>query len=297
MENIAVKAGDYVGGLVGLNEGGPITSCYTASPVSGALNVGGLVGFNEGGTVKSCYATGEVINFGNAGGLVGYNANGTITLCYATGAVTGPDNIGGLVGFNDEGMITSCYATGEIAGTNESVGGLVGRNANGTIMSCYTKGVVTGTAIYVGGLVGYNCCEATSITSCFAIGPVMGRSNIGGLLGFNAGTVTSCYWDRDTSRISTSEGGEVRTTDEMTYPYASNTYARWDFTLVWAADTDCSKNNGYPYLLDNMPSPESEGVWGKEISISSIEEFQRIGNVGLSSLWKIHLANDIIIRH
>jgi hypothetical protein len=51
----------------------------------------------------------------------------------------------------------------------------------------------------------------------------------------------------DTADTDSSEGGEGRTTAQMTYPYADTTYVGWDFTTVWAVDTD-GRNQGYPYL-------------------------------------------------
>jgi len=56
----------------------------------------------------------------------------------------------------------------------------------------------------------------------------------------------------DTTGLSTSVGGEGRTTTEMTHPYAANTYTGWDFTSVWAADTEYTMNDGYPYLRSTV---------------------------------------------
>ena len=43
---------------------------------------------------------------------------------------------------------------------------------------------------YVGGLVGAN---VGTITSCYAAGSASGASDVGGLVGYNSGTITSCY--------------------------------------------------------------------------------------------------------
>lgn len=80
-------------------------------------------------------------------------------------------------------------------------------------------------------------------------------------MGLNdTGLVLSCYWDRESSGRNGSSGGVGRTTAEMTYPYAVNTYEGWNFTDVWVADTDYTLNNGYPYLLSNIPSPVTLSV-------------------------------------
>ena len=78
LESVNVNGtGDYVGGLVGENEGN-ITSSYSTGTVSGNMRVGGLVGHNSEGSITSSYSTGSVSGDDHVGGLVGYN-NGSIT--------------------------------------------------------------------------------------------------------------------------------------------------------------------------------------------------------------------------
>jgi len=180
-------------------------------------------------------------NFG-VGGLCGRNV-GTITNCYSTGNVSGDDNVGGLCGRNF-GTITNCYSTGSVTGSR--AGGLCGYTYYGTITNCYSTGSVSGDS-YVGGLCGY--IYKGTITNCYSTGSVTGNFNIGGLCGINnSGTITNCYWNTETSGQSISSGGEGRTTAEMTYPYAENTYINWDFLNVWHNDI-IGNNNGYPVLL------------------------------------------------
>ncbi|MHC4216096.1 MAG: GLUG motif-containing protein, partial [Planctomycetota bacterium] len=106
--NIDAASGNYVGTLVGENDGGDITSCYATGAVNGDVDVGGLVGRNGWGDITSCYATGDVEGIYYVGGLVGVNG-GIITSCYATGAVTGTSRVGGLVGYDTAGSYTSCF--------------------------------------------------------------------------------------------------------------------------------------------------------------------------------------------
>ena len=212
VEDVNMTGSRSVGGLVGYNYYGTLTSCYATGSVHGIGLVGGLVGYN-GGTLISCYATCSVSGTGyySVGGLVGYNSSGgTLTACYATGSVTGSSYyVGGLVGRNSGyyggGTITACYAIGSVTGTGlySSVGGLVGENWEGTLKSCYATGAVTGT-YDVGGLVGYN--YYGTLKSCYAIGSVTGTglySSVGGLVGENGGTLISCY-----ATCSVSETGE-----------------------------------------------------------------------------------------
>jgi len=153
---------DYVG-LFGYISG---ASCQIKNlgmqggTISGRLDVGGLVGWNDSGMVTSCYATGSIsatgveviLRVARVGGLVGFNDAGTVTACYATGAVTGGGNIvGGLIGISS-GSVTACYATGGVTGDGTGVAGLVG-SAVGSVTACYATGAVTGQD-HVGGLVG-----------------------------------------------------------------------------------------------------------------------------------------------
>ena len=123
--------GSYVGGLVGWNKsGGRIKNSYATGAVTGSQYVGGLVGENEG-TIEKSYATGNVTGTGiYVGGLVGYNHR-TIGNSYATGNVTGSKGyVGGLVGLNS-GTIGNSYAMGDVAGSYK-VGGFIGHTNPGT---------------------------------------------------------------------------------------------------------------------------------------------------------------------
>ena len=221
--------------------------------IFGYVGAGGWV-FNLG--VENVTVTGKK----NVGGLIGYNDLGNIISCSQDSAVSGEYSVGGLVGINQSATITACYATGTVIGTGgfgNSLGGLAGTNQLGTIDSCYATGSVSGN-ITVGGLVGDNF-NATIMES-YSASAVTGSTNVGGLVGKNDGsTVTLSYWDVNTSGQAVSAAGEGRTTDEMTYPYAVNTFVGWDFTNVWVADADYSVNNGYPYHGVYVAPEEGEG--------------------------------------
>jgi hypothetical protein len=183
-----VNGGKCVGGLVGNNDYGNIIGSSAAVAVEGSgTDVGGLVGYNNESSITNSYATGCVTGTGTEtqliGGLVGNNENGVINNSHASGDVSGYAFIGGLVGYNRDGTITGSHATGAIVG-NYEVGGLVGRHisktSQATIDTCYTTGAVTGRN-RVGGLVGYS--QEGSITRSYAAGSVEGEESIGGLVG------------------------------------------------------------------------------------------------------------------
>jgi len=121
--NFTVTGGDYVGVLVGRNDG-QIYNCYCAAgSVTGNSSVGGLAGRIEKGYVSTCYCTGNVTGTERVGGLVGYNEGGTVSNCYSIGAVTGGESVGGLVGGGDVGTVSSSFWDIEASGQSTSAGG------------------------------------------------------------------------------------------------------------------------------------------------------------------------------
>ena len=118
-----VGSDDYVGGLVGLNEYGEVTRCFSTGKVDGKVGVGGLVGYNDyGGRVVRCFSTSAIGGHKDVGGLVGLNY-GDITRCYSVGAVGSGDGlgIGGLVGYG--GTVTQSFWDIEASGQLASKGG------------------------------------------------------------------------------------------------------------------------------------------------------------------------------
>jgi len=173
--------------------------------VSGESNVGLLTGVNDG-SITNCFTTGNLTdnnptqssaNNINFGGLVGVNA-GTINDSSSSVNVvtTAGWNVGGLVGGNID-SITNSYATGNVSGL-ESVGGLAGASDTGShvqIINCYATGAVSGQSggTNIGGLIGFN---AFTVSDSYAIGqwkPQANSNSVGGLIGYNSGTVSYSY--------------------------------------------------------------------------------------------------------
>ena len=188
--------GNWVGGLVGWNNGPIRDSHATGTRVSGDGQVGGLVGANSNrtadgfNTISRSTASATVTGTGNSvGGLVGYN-NGPISSSHATGDVDGLAYVGGLVG-DSEGPISDSHARGSVQGRSES-GGLVGWNfssitdssASGDVGDAATAGQT------LGGLIGLNS-GGGAVTRSNATGDVASTSDtIGGLVGRNEDTIT-----------------------------------------------------------------------------------------------------------
>ena len=153
---IAASTNDYIGLFGNVGSGGQVKNLGIENVnLTGDFRVGGLVGYNSYGLLTSCYATGSVSGTKDVGGLVGYNRIGTLTSCYATSSANGTDcNVGGLVGYNAYGVLTFCYSTGLVNGQS-AVGGLVGYNlydaiTSGTLISCFWDKQTSGTSNGVG---------------------------------------------------------------------------------------------------------------------------------------------------
>jgi predicted secreted protein len=233
-------SGDYVGGLVGYNQGNVI-QCYSSGTVNARGYVGGLVGVNWGNVAK-CHSSVTVWGQDNVGGLAGHNVGfptrGVLSDCWSTGAVHGREDVGGLVGSN-YGSIRSSHSSGSVSGTH-TVGGLVGVNPR-EVANCYSTSTVVGDDS-VGGLVGANWTwrpMAGLVTKCYSTGMVVGgKWRVGGLVGSNKfshsdfgtieGVVSASFWDTETSGRVTSDGGTGKTTGEM---QTAKTFldAGWDF--------------------------------------------------------------------
>ena len=259
LKNVNIIGHDYVGSLIGHNENTTVTNCSITGTIECSNSGGGLIGNNVSSTISNC--TSGIVLDGEVnyiGGFVGYNDNSLIHYCYSSGIInSGTRSVGGLVGINiNGGVIEECYSSVEVTGSSQSIGGFVGTNYTGSeVMNCYALGMVTSGSTYTGGFAGQN---KGTITNCYSIGDVIAANNTAGFIGSgHNGVDTGCYWNTETSDDYSAGDAEGRTTDEMTSPYAENTFVDWDFTDVWSEDTEYNINNGYPYL-QNISYVESE---------------------------------------
>ena len=213
----------------------------------------GLFGLVGKGTINDLRLVNAKIDAGAGnyvGSLVGMNIYGTISGCSVQGgSVTGGKYVSGLVGYNTGFITDSCSNTivlGKIV-----VGGLVGQNGawvvgvgemlalEGHIDNCYSTCNVTG-SVMVGGLVGFN--EFGFINQCYSNGIVSGNEQVGGLIGENNARVNVCFWDVETSGLTSSAAGIGKTTAEM---QTAGTFISWGACgPFWTID----EGRSYPHL-------------------------------------------------
>ena len=131
---------------------------------------------------------------------------GKVTLCVNRGTVEADTNVGGIVGqvateydFDPEDDITLTGAEsfdveqtikavirdsrnlGDVTGKKDCVGGVVGKAEYGAVISCESYAPIESTGgSYVGGVAGS---ASYAIRSCYSMGKITGKNNIGGIAG------------------------------------------------------------------------------------------------------------------
>jgi len=255
--DVATRGHHFVGGLIGMvdnsNDGnGPSSSMHihdvsATGQATGRASVGGLIGFvySNGATapdqllIERAYAKGDVYGrpYGGSepkaiGGLVGESlgvGGTTIDQVYATGNVyietiasPASTNTGGLIGDHDDLFLSNAFARGNV----------IDIGVNNLTQS--------------GGAVGefYNNSDPYLVENLYSTGSIDGSSGIGGLFGYtDPVTITSSYWDTDTSGLLVSAAGSGENTSAMK---TQSTFSGWDFTSIWRIDP--LMNDGYPCL-------------------------------------------------
>ncbi|MBN1499410.1 MAG: DUF4959 domain-containing protein [Spirochaetes bacterium] len=201
--------------------------------------------------------------YSNVVGLTGYAYNTKILNSHVSGNLKTPltdytSHACGMVSqLLGDSIMENCYSVVTIESGNDGAGLI--RYAGGTaiIKNCYAKGSVNtgGDPQYynAAGIVstiepGINCINSYSTVQI--TGTAHNKGGICAFLYNGAATsqMSNCFWDTEIFNTNVQNGGTGKTTAEMTQ---QSTYTNWDFTSVWAIDSNI--NNGYPYLRNNPP--------------------------------------------
>lgn len=131
---------------------------------------------------------------------------GKLTLCVNKGQVEADSNVGGIAGqiateydFDPEDDVTLSGSEsfdveqtikavvrdsknlGQIVGKKDYIGGVVGRAEYGAIISCESYGDISSSSgSFVGGIAGFS---GYAIRSCYAMGNLTGKNQVGGIVG------------------------------------------------------------------------------------------------------------------
>lgn len=194
----------------------------TANSNAGWLPVGTFTGNlnGQGKTISDLVATGT-----ERRGLFAFITEGAVisNLGIVNANITSTNDRAGILGsVNGTCTISNCYSTGSV--TAYYAGGLLGSWAGSyTITNCYSTASVTGGG-YAGGLIGL---VYANVTNCYSTGAISGAGEKSGLVGIViSGTVSGCFWDKETSGITAAGAGTGKTTSEMK-TLATFTGASW----------------------------------------------------------------------
>jgi len=273
---------DYVGLFGYLDSNANIKNVgLTGLNVTGKDYVGGFSGMFGFSALSNVYATGAVGGRSFVGGLIGkLFASSTVIQSYSEASVTGIANVGGLVGgaiFSV--VISNSYATGSVSG-NTAVGGLVGQTFyDCAISKSYATGPVTGVmnnsteSSNIGGLVGINAGAwgdyGSSIDNSYATGTVTGTAgttNTGGLIGSDdgVGSLTNNWWFNASTKGVGSSGSNESAGHWQKTGALSDFYGAVPGSAVYAGWTFGDGNNGWVGFSGKNPHLDWE--WSQRIT-------------------------------
>lgn len=282
--SIVTGEGENTGGIIGLSEDAVIDNVSFAGHVEGEKYVGGLIGKSLDEQITNCRVTGTITGTNCAAGMIGRADYLTMYNCYGIVHVNGDTSAAGLVGYGFFCEIYKCFANGSVTCTGDDCGGLLGLSLFGNISNCYSITAVSGGVIggFAGKMWGGN------YLNCYAAGPVNSIGNTGGFSPFsNYSTVTSCFWDVQTTNQDSSLVATGLSTAQLKTP---STYLGWNFSQLnglWEMQDSSTGWKSYPYLqifqysppdsdTGLIPIPGLENLCSMPMSGGLIGDYQQI---------------------
>ena len=213
-----IKGTTYVGGFIGKGNVS-LNNCSYSGNISGQDYLGGFVGQAFSSTFDTCNYTGDISGNAYIGGVAGSLAAGSsssFTSCFTKGKINATgDYVGGIVGASQGGCIAgmeSCSHFGDIEAASY-VGGLIGiiksvteipqptlntyefRYESSGSSSVYTyktykETIVKGSDVVV------------PINNCACICNIKGKQYMGGLIGYETGSIGGYSYTTQTATLS-----------------------------------------------------------------------------------------------
>lgn len=211
----------YVGGIVGINEGGQVYH-----------------GFMHSGTISSALLGGNVV-----GGVVGVQASGTVQYSFSKASVSGAQIAGGLVGRIESGWIRESFTLGNVSnsGAGAAAGGLAGLiGGAATVQESYAKASISSPT--AGGFAGV-AQSGGSVANSYSVSSTVSGTTKGGFIAQNGGVTVSNITYYASGAISTDASSATVTTvpdDWSQYPgiyNSANWRRRTDFPAGATADS------------------------------------------------------------
>ena len=250
LEDVDITCNSTSGALLGVCSHTDVTDCFASGEITGnGQDIGGMFGSVKlSSNISHCVTDMAVSGGQYSSGLVAWVEHQcAISDCGALGTVNGLDRCGGLVGDLIFSTLSRSYAICGITG-EAFIGGLVGTcQKSSSITDCFSRCQIRASDS-AGGISG-STFQACSISNCYSASSFSNGNNSGGITGgATSSPIVACYWNTDLSGPTSNSYGEGRTTVEMTFPFAANTYVGWDFIDTWHSDSTGNQNSGYPYL-------------------------------------------------
>lgn len=241
----------------------------------------------------------SITGYNVVGALIGsQNTYGSVNNVYATGSVTGAGNggaaIGGLVGYNIN-LIENVYTNVNVSAPNATwVGGIVGLQNDGYDANHNTYNPITGT-------------YGAAILNSYAIGNVIGGSEVGGIVGQNGGFNSTNY---NIASVANTIYSGVVTNGCAAFcdNYGSSTNNYFDITLNPTAYANVGVNglttaqmmqsSNYAFsssILTNNSSTPNSYTWymvnGSTRPMLVMEEYSNNSPLSISNAHQLQLAN------
>lgn len=297
--SIAPQYYDYVGGIVGHNNGGTIKNCVNHADVTGANYVGGIAGkmtVDQNEALASCKNEGLVTGKEAVGGIAGYitmPTSGTVTYTVSNNennnTVTGNSNVGGVFGevfgMANTGGWNSYYGYFEMqlltnnaqvggSATGENVGGIVGKATRLTsLVTCENTADISG-GNCVGGIVGYAPDTDINATGSENNSTITGKGKVGGFAG-HAGVIE--YAVNNGEIVST--GVLIENGNSTAYVGGIAGYCQGLIFCENNADVKVETNGAYVGGLAGYISVDASETVGDNINYGAVSGADCVGGI------------------
>lgn len=230
----------------------------TASVTSVSINTGVLVGglYSSGSATNCVVKNAAVTGTGTVGGLIGNCAAAVNRCAVMDTTVSGTSKIGGLIGMTGKTVNESYALHVTVTAAGDYAGGLVGGYCASTITSCFARGTVMGDG-YVGGLIGNGVSSSSRAkiqNSYMVVDVTADTGTFGPIAGGSYASVTNAFYCEDSALTGKDSGknttGTPKTTAELK---DAAILTRLGSAFGIYAGADGLKNAGFPYLL-NAPA-------------------------------------------
>ncbi len=116
-----------------------------------------------------------------------------------------------------------------------------------SVTYCYNTGDVEGVYTYVGGIAGLNNKAMSTIEYCYSTGNIKGRTNVGGIVGKNIGSVTNSYYLEN--RVTVTTGNKTELGEEKDETGIKNITNIEKWKSYFKNDKSPNINKGWPILM------------------------------------------------